>query len=1060
MQNTNSNIAAPPKLVAPLTRRLPATKWLTLLAGLIVLTGMVLQSGVLAQTPQARTLILNNLYSEHYLSPYLQRYSDPNETLSAENIALHNNLPTAQPALSGRIIPFDLSDKFIWFRFSIMNRSKTTTWHIDFGNSFMGRYGLLENIQTYVFNVETGESKEYDLLQSSYISVDLPTNQKTHIVMKLQLPQFAPVTLPLRIVADAASLSHNTNLGHVIVMTLLIGLGFFFAAIALIQGNYQYLSFSIYYVFLCILFLIQNHFVVLDTPIIQSYVIPFLSTLIAFSSLLVGYLFWRLEDNSKILLHFLFYGLISLGAASFLSGLYFPLSSSPVIQAALFYGPSIFILILIPLISLNLFHQGHTEAMPFLFGWTIMILGISISALSLIGVIQPVAIALNAFWITLVPQAAFFIIATKLKIDSNTPQKILSRTLEIDESSSISRLRESKENTEQARLLKVIEQERRVLGELRKSEARRTEEMRKAKENADEANRAKSAFLAVVSHEIRTPMTGIMGMVRLLLESNLTKEQTEYAQTIQDSSDAMLALLNDILDFEKIERGKMLFENISFDLHRFIQGVSTLMNAHAKQKNIELRTKIGDDLPKYVKGDPTRLRQILLNLTGNAIKFTSQGHVTITAELIHKKSSDDKYEIYFGVTDSGIGISEEAQRNLFTAFSQADTSISRKYGGTGLGLAISRGLVEGMGSEININSNEGEGSTFFFTLNMEKGHSGESDYVEKQSKAQKEITPLKILVVDDNEVNQRVITGFLNKYPYELDSTGTAETALEKLETQKYDLILMDIELPGINGDEATQKIRQSSQEHLKNMPVVALTGNIQDDHLEQYHKAGMNDVVGKPIDPKELANKIQRATTNKSTKDSMGSKAEMNKPLESSQPEDNQLENNKEETVTPAIQNDMASPPPKKKPVAIEYQVTSTKQNTEKSEPTKAIQSDIEVFDPDTLDTLKGHISQNDIQEMLDDVINKTEEITSDMNNFLKAGDVKSLSAKGHELKGMAGNFGLKELSHQGAEIETKAKTEPNLALTALLEPLEDMKERGKKALNQWMSDFASSSS
>ena len=372
---------------------------------------------------------------------------------------------------------------------------------------------------------------------------------------------------------------------------------------------------------------------------LQSYVIPFLSTLVSFSALLIGYLFWRLEENGKILAHLLFYGLITLGAASFLLGLYLPIDASPLVKTTLFYGPSILILVLIPFISINLFQHGSPEAVPFLCGWGVIIFGLGITALSLVGIIQPVSIALNAFWITLIPQAVFFIISTKLKIDQSKPYNMMSNTLEIDEQSSISRLRETKENTEQARLLKVIEQERRVLGELRKSEARRTAEMRKAKENADEANRAKSAFLAVVSHEIRTPMTGIMGMVRLLLESNLTKEQKEYAQTIQDSSDAMLALLNDILDFEKIERGKMLFENISFDLHRLIQGAATLMNAHAKQKGIELRTKIGNDLPKFVKGDPTRLRQVLLNLTGNAIKFTDDGHVTITAELIHHKGA-------------------------------------------------------------------------------------------------------------------------------------------------------------------------------------------------------------------------------------------------------------------------------------------------------------------------------------------------------------------------------------------------------------------------------------
>ena len=192
--------------------------------------------------------------------------------------------------------------------------------------------------------------------------------------------------------------------------------------------------------------------------------------------------------------------------------------------------------------------------------------------------------------------------------------------------------------------------------------------MRKAKDSADEANKGKSAFLAVISHEIRTPMTGIMGMVRLLLNSNLTKDQNEYANTIQDSSDAILALLNDILDYEKIEQGKMTLENIGFDLHRLIKGVVTLMNGHALQKGIDLKLKTGKDIPHFVIGDPTRLRQVLLNLTGNAIKFTEEGGVTVTVELMKYNETDNSNEIYFAVTDNGIGISEEAKENLFTPF--------------------------------------------------------------------------------------------------------------------------------------------------------------------------------------------------------------------------------------------------------------------------------------------------------------------------------------------------------------------------------------------------------
>lgn len=435
---------------------------------------------------------------------------------------------------------------------------------------------------------------------------------------------------------------------------------------------------------------------------------------------------------------------------------------------------------------------------------------------------------------------------TKLLQESNR-QKLLIKKLK-ESIKDISVDKKEVDNNDILQIMQVLESEIRKRKILEKN-------LKKAKKIAEDSLKSKELFLANMSHEIRTPLNAILGMSWLMSKSGLTPRQKEHQEVIKSSAKNLLVIINDILDVSKISSGKFTLENINFNLDKLLNHLIKIMSFSAHKKGIKLVLKKDSNIQTFLKGDPTRLNQILLNLVGNAIKFTKKGVVKVIVNLVESKPFSDVIE--FSVLDTGMGISDKNLKNIFWSFSQEDTSISRKYGGTGLGLTISKEFVKAFGGEIKVKSKKNKGSQFSFVIELEHiSLEGNTKKIEKKiKKSKKDLSDYSILVVEDDEFNLLFLVSVLEAWSTKVEVAKNGFEAIEKLNSDNFDIILMDMHMPKMDGITATKEIRETLR--LKT-PIIALTADV----IQTEKKcidAGMNDFISKPFNPDVLYRIIKK---------------------------------------------------------------------------------------------------------------------------------------------------------------------------------------------------------
>ncbi len=540
------------------------------------------------------------------------------------------------------------------------------------------------------------------------------------------------------------------------------------------------------------------------------------------------------------------------------------------------------------------------------------------------------------------------------------------------------------------------------------------QQYRNLRDAALEAARIKSQFLANMSHEIRTPMNGVLGMAELMLKTDLTPQQHEFGRVIFNSANHLLTIINDILDFSKLEAGEMHLQALDFDLTDCLQTVIDVLSSQAEVKGLQLTALIDPQVPRLLQGDPVRLRQILLNLLGNAIKFTDVGEIVVQVNSLEPvtpkgENLSPTVRLLFSVRDTGIGISLQGQKKLFQSFTQVDASTTREYGGTGLGLAICKQLVEMMGGEIGVESEAGKGSTFWFTAQFNQAaidhwteYQPSTVGILPDSPLHPRVTTdnkLKILVAEDNLVNQQVIVNQLQILGHEADCATNGEEALAMLAQHDYDLVLMDCQMPVLDGYTTTQQLRRMEGKDSHTV-IIALTANAMPADREQCLAAGMDDYISKPVSLDALQAVLQRWITVKQRAEEAEGSGEAGE-------------------------------------VGGEFIANSREPVTLRAESVPPV--DLRRLN----EVMRGNRARQ--RRLLEIFIQNTQTELEGIRNAIATSDGLTLGQKGHRLKGSSANVGVNYIATLAAELELCAQqknlSQANLLLTAIESHLDKVK-------------------